>query len=222
MAPDHAATLAASIEKAKAIATRFKRPASPALDDKTTSKTETEGPVQKKSRLAAAAAQVHVPRRSIGRVIGKQGSHLKKIQRLSGCHVQVAPDAGDATRVVTLEGEDDQVQLARDMIEQVVLDHAHGATRDVHDDCLTMTVPRQRVGDLIGDEGRTIYRIETRTRTKIVVHQGQGDKTSHSSVSGNQAPIGRVSLSISGKVAAVQAAKAAIDALVQGKKEPKR
>ena len=102
--------------------------------------------------------------------------------------------------------------MARDMIAQVVADHSHGAKRDVHDDCIKMSIPRKCVRHVIGDQGNTIYRIEQTTRTKIVVHQSQGDTKLDQPTNKDC-----VTISISGKVAAVQAAKAAIDALIQKK-----
>ncbi|CAO3628838.1 unnamed protein product [Cunninghamella blakesleeana] len=63
-----------------------------------------------------------VPNNKVGLVIGRGGDTLKKIERNSGARVQIDQDTGDDKRVIKLSGEQDQIQIARDMIDQIIRD----------------------------------------------------------------------------------------------------
>ncbi|KAI9489282.1 hypothetical protein BDB00DRAFT_843709 [Zychaea mexicana] len=74
------------------------------------------------SNEAYIQEECSVPNHMVGLLIGKGGDNLKKIERMSGAKVQIAPDMGELERKVHMTGEEDQVKIARDMIQQIVDD----------------------------------------------------------------------------------------------------
>jgi far upstream element-binding protein len=157
----------------------------------------------------------------VGVIIGRGGDNLKKIERNSGARVQIDQgkkkilplltkrkslthplislilllDSGESERQVTLTGEDDQIQLARDMIQQIVRDSNVGGYDassyggDGAESQLTVTVPSHRVGLVIGRGGETIRDLEQRSGAKIkVLPEKSGDHPSERTVaiSGNK------------------------------------
>jgi polyribonucleotide nucleotidyltransferase len=52
------------------------------------------------------AVQVPADKGCIGSVIGPRGAQIEEIQRSSACRLQVEPDTGISTRLITIEGTD--------------------------------------------------------------------------------------------------------------------
>ncbi|SAL97328.1 hypothetical protein [Absidia glauca] len=130
----------------------------------------------------ASSETIKVPNRMVGVIIGRGGDNLKKIERNSGARVQI--------------DQDDQIQLARDMIQQIVRDSNVGGYDassyggDGAESQLTVTVPSHRVGLVIGRGGETIRDLEQRSGAKIkVLPEKSGDHPSERTVaiSGNKA-----------------------------------
>ncbi|KAG2223626.1 hypothetical protein INT45_009985 [Circinella minor] len=166
-----------------------------------------------------------VPNHMVGLVIGKGGDSLKKIERMSGAKVQIGPDMQEPERKVQLSGEEDQVKIARDMIQQIVDDGRaneatkHGRSNDGstgpmgsygprsnnEKEGTTMMVPASKVGLIIGRGGENIRSLEERSGAKIFIvttDTNSNDRT------------GERCVSISGEPAAMERAKAIIDEIV--------
>ncbi|KAI8333531.1 hypothetical protein BC941DRAFT_433714 [Chlamydoabsidia padenii] len=144
----------------------------------------------------ASSETIKVPNRMVGIIIGRGGDNLKKFERNSGARIQIDQDSGESERQVTLTGEQDQIQLARDMIQQMVRDandntHGRSGPYDEPESHLTVMVPSHRVGLVIGRGGETIRDLEQRSGAKIkVLPEQPGDRSSSServvSISGDK------------------------------------
>ncbi|KAI9274829.1 hypothetical protein BDA99DRAFT_498696 [Phascolomyces articulosus] len=175
-----------------------------------------------------------VPNHMVGLVIGKGGDSLKKIERMSGAKVQIGPDMQEAERKVKLTGEEDQVKIARDMIQQIVDDgraneankYPGGASSRGGDGApmssygprggnnynndnnqnegTSMMVPAGKVGLIIGRGGENIRNLEGRSGAKITIVTDN-----HSDRTG-----GERCVNISGDTSAVQQAKSLIDEII--------
>ncbi len=68
--------------------------------------------------------EVRIPNSSVGLIIGKQGSTIKNLQAQSGAFVQTQRDAecapGSTEREVYLVGNDQQLTIAKQMIQEIV------------------------------------------------------------------------------------------------------
>lgn len=68
--------------------------------------------------------EVRVPNSSVGLIIGKQGSTIKNLQAQSGAFIQTQRDAecapGSTEREVYLVGNDQQLTVAKQMIQEIV------------------------------------------------------------------------------------------------------
>ncbi|KAI1719780.1 KH domain-containing protein [Ditylenchus destructor] len=96
-----------------------------------------------------------VPRASAGMVVGKSGATVKKIRAESGARVQVDSDDGNPNareRNVFIEGNPDQIRRAKQMIMGIVAG-ANQATS------ISMTLPADKIGFVIGKGGETIKQI---------------------------------------------------------------
>jgi far upstream element-binding protein len=139
-------------------------------------------------------------------------------------------DPVDGERPVYLSGEPDQVAIARDMIRQMVADASSndqnrfsgGGSR--HSDqagggsTLTIRIPMNKVGLVIGRGGETIRDFEERSKAKILIASDTGSERDNERV-----------INLVGDDAAVQYAKSLIEDIVNGnnnvshvERDPKR
>ena len=128
----------------------------------------------------------------------------------------MALDEGDSERRCNITGEEDQVQVARDMVMQVVNDasatdsrrgggggggmpSAYGSSGNT----VSVAVPGNKVGLVIGRGGETIRSLESQSGAKIAITQdNSGDRTQERTIN------------ISGADDAIARAKALIDDIV--------
>ncbi|CEP09950.1 hypothetical protein [Parasitella parasitica] len=182
------------------------------------------GSDERKPYGGAQQVEYTVPNHMVGLLIGKGGENLKRIERMSGVSkLQFANDPVGNERTVTLIGQPDQTAIARDMIQQMVSDalanerpggggggsgmgggmggghHAQGGNT------VTIRIPVNKVGLVIGRGGETIRDLEERSRAKILI---ASDSTGDSQQE-------RV-INIMGDDAATQMAKSLIDDIVAG------
>ncbi|CAO3591491.1 unnamed protein product [Absidia cylindrospora] len=145
-----------------------------------------------KGGLSGSSANIKVPNRMVGIIIGRGGDNLKKVERYSGARIQIDQDSGGSERDITLTGEEDQIQMARDMIQQMVRDandsSSHGGSGGVgggdNDTHVKLDVPSNKVGLVIGRGGDTIRDLEERSGAKIkVLTENPGDRSSVRTVS---------------------------------------
>ncbi|KAI8085992.1 uncharacterized protein BX664DRAFT_265084 [Halteromyces radiatus] len=112
---------------------------------------------------SSSTEEIKVPNRMVGMIIGRGGDNLKKIERNSGAH---------------------QIQLARDMIEQIIRDASGDSSSFAHgespESSISVMVPPYRVGLVIGRGGETIRDLEQRSGAKVKVlpeNPGEMDRT---------------------------------------------
>ncbi|CAO3646715.1 unnamed protein product [Cunninghamella echinulata] len=163
------------------------------------------------SSLSSGSIQyedIKVPNNKVGLVIGRGGDTLKKIERNSGARVQIDQDTGDEKRTVKLSGEQDQIQIARDMVEQIIRDATSSSSSSSNDqygpssnninhhqdNTVLVPVPANRVGLVIGRGGDTIRDLERRSGAKLKVlidRSGSNPNEKTVSVSGDPDTIER-------------------------------
>ena len=126
-----------------------------------------------------------VPNMSVGLVIGRGGATIKMIQDRTGTHIQIpkGPDADDATkRTINISGPSlRSVEDAKAEILAIVNQDnssrdrssgpgpsggAYGAPPGA---AVTIQVPNDKVGLIIGRAGATIHDIQNRTSTHIQI-----------------------------------------------------
>lgn len=139
--------------------------------------------------------EIFIPQDRVGLVIGKGGETIKQLQISTGCHIQIARENGaDNMRGVTLGGTQEQISRAEVEVYYVidkegrftppsVLAYAASAGAggssavgvvragigfDGKDD-MTINIPQNMVGLLIGKGGETIRQLQERTGAHIQV-----------------------------------------------------
>ncbi|XP_077427529.1 far upstream element-binding protein 2 isoform X2 [Vanacampus margaritifer] len=115
--------------------------------------------------------ECRVPDGMVGLIIGRGGEHINKIQRDSGCKVQIAHDsAGLSERTVSLTGAPDAIQRAKALIDEIVSrghDSPNGQTRSMQE----MVIPAGKAGLIIGKGGETIKQLQERAGVKMILIQ---------------------------------------------------
>merc|ERR1719318_553785 len=106
--------------------------------------------------------EMMIPNELVGKVIGRGGAKIRQLQDDSGCRIVLAMSSnGENTRLVALQGTEEQRGLARELINQL-------STGDFE-----FLVPQGKIGLLIGKKGETIRKLQDQTGTKIFIGRGQ-------------------------------------------------
>jgi far upstream element-binding protein len=151
--------------------------------------------LKKIERNSGARVQIDQGKNKIISLLTKRNLTYSHLSLSLSLYLVLLLDSGESERQVTLTGEDDQIQLARDMIQQIVRDSNVGGygpssyDGDGAESQLTVTVPSHRVGLVIGRGGETIRDLEQRSGAKIkVLPEKSGDHPSERTVaiSGNK------------------------------------
>jgi far upstream element-binding protein len=112
-------------------------------------------------------------------------------------------DEGESERRCNITGEDDQVQVAKDMVMQVINDASATDSRrgagmqssyGSGGNTITVTVPSNKVGLVIGRGGETIRSLESQSGAKIaIVPENPGERSYERTinVTGNDDAISR-------------------------------
>ena len=145
--------------------------------------------------------EIHVPNGVVGTIIGKGGETTKRIQAMTGTHVQIAKESemkpGDTHRCITVKGTPDAVAECRRQIDEIVNNRMNqnnggggggmmmgggqprmqqlnsSGQRDLENPfVMKVPVPDDKVGIIIGKQGTTIKGIQERTRTQIQIPKG--------------------------------------------------
>ncbi|KAM9818245.1 far upstream element-binding protein 2-like isoform X2 [Syngnathus typhle] len=115
--------------------------------------------------------ECRVPDSMVGLVIGRGGEHINKIQRESGCKVQIAHDsAGLSDRSVSLTGSPDAIKRAKALIDEIISrghDSPNGQTGSMQE----MVIPAGKAGLIIGKGGETIKQLQERAGVKMILIQ---------------------------------------------------
>eukprot|EP00899_Mesostigma_viride_P021791 jgi/Mesvir1/29613/Mv21465-RA.1 len=139
------------------------------------------------SHLALSAASpagdsktIQVQNSKVGLVIGKGGETIKYLQLQSGARIQVQRDAdaepGAQFRKVELIGTPDQINRAEKLISEVVYEQVTAVGANAGQrmplpgvNTVTMKVPNNKVGLIIGKGGETIKMLQSTSGARIQV-----------------------------------------------------
>ncbi|XP_061625561.1 far upstream element-binding protein 2 isoform X3 [Phyllopteryx taeniolatus] len=112
-----------------------------------------------------------VPDSMVGLIIGRGGEHINKIQRDSGCKVQIAHDsAGLSERSVSLTGPPEAIQKAKMLIDEI-LSRGHDSPNGQTGSMQEMVIPAGKAGLIIGKGGETIKQLQERAGVKMILIQ---------------------------------------------------
>lgn len=126
---------------------------------------------------------IQIPSTKVGLVIGRGGETIRDLQDRSGARIAVTPTPHDHTsnmRTVTITGDDNAIQMAKTFIEEIVNDTAPrggygggggGGGGYQSSPPVTMTVPQETIGLVIGRGGETVKALQIQSRAKIQVQQ---------------------------------------------------
>jgi len=120
---------------------------------------------------------VQVPLKSIGVILGTGGGEMKKITQESGAAVQISTDMfiGDTQRIVTISGDVDAREKAKEMLEERV----EAWRREVNDSdeettCLKMVIPYALIGHVLGKGGSFMREISNSCNVSVKINQERG------------------------------------------------
>lgn len=123
---------------------------------------------------------ISVPQVRVGLIIGKRGETIREIQEKSGAKVVVTPDMATGSgnvnnnreRIITVIGEQQAVDRAKDMIEEIVF----GVVKSGASTCLQtirnsaiMQIPDAATGAVIGKKAETMRGIQQVSGAKLFV-----------------------------------------------------
>lgn len=109
-----------------------------------------------------------IPRCAVGRIIGRQGSNIRSMQRETGAQISInrsGSGAGDEN-VCTIKGSDTQVQMALQLLKEAILQ-----ITGVDGKSEAVVVPLETVGRIIGRQGSNIQRIQQESGAAITYDQ---------------------------------------------------
>ncbi|KAI1315987.1 hypothetical protein EDD11_010569 [Mortierella claussenii] len=128
---------------------------------------------------AGSSATIQIPSAKVGLVIGRGGETIRDLQDRSGARIAVTPsphDHSSPSRTVTITGDDGAIERAKAFIEEIVSDMAprgggYGGGGFQSTPPVTMTVPQESIGLVIGRGGETVKQLQIQSRAKIQVQQ---------------------------------------------------
>ena len=126
------------------------------------------------------SSSIQIPSAKVGLVIGRGGETIRDLQERSGARIAVTPSPQDhdsTTRLVTITGDDGAIDRAKTLIEEIVNDlaprggYGGGGGGFQNTPPVTMTVPQESIGLVIGRGGETVKQLQIQSRAKIQVQQ---------------------------------------------------
>ncbi|CAJ0626013.1 12631_t:CDS:10 [Entrophospora sp. SA101] len=154
---------------------------------------------------------IRIPSNKVGVVIGRKGETIRDLQDRSGAHINVTPDSAASpqskNRPVTLIGDDEAIQRAKALINEIInngeisseinhhQDHRpnshnsgsgsynnHGGNYMNHNsnsghrnqESITIKVPNDSVGLIIGKGGETVRALQQKSGAKIQIEPVYG------------------------------------------------
>lgn len=143
--------------------------------------------------------EMSVPPNMVGLIIGRAGENLKKIERESGCKVQInntGQDGSGGSSFATITGLENEVKEAKKLIQELMDTKSSGASTGIGGpgglfgggpsgpssgsdnrplppghSLYPMEVPSNKVGLVIGKGGETIKMLQEQSGAKVVVVQ---------------------------------------------------
>ena len=105
-------------------------------------------------------ASMSIPGSAVGRIIGKQGSNIRSMQKETGAQLHIDSGRRGDEGVCTIRGSEKQVQMAQQLLKEAISKVMGGRSEDVD-------VPLEAVGRIIGRQGSNIQRIQQLTGATI-------------------------------------------------------
>ncbi|ORZ05943.1 hypothetical protein BCR41DRAFT_174285 [Lobosporangium transversale] len=122
-------------------------------------------------------ATIQIPSTKVGLVIGRGGETIRDLQDRSGARIAVTPTPNDhnsPNRTVSITGDDSAIERAKALVEEIVSDMAPRAGHSSGYQTtppVTITVPQDAIGLVIGRGGETVKQLQIQSRAKIQVQQ---------------------------------------------------
>merc|ERR1712050_763034 len=112
----------------------------------------------------------------IGRIIGRGGEVITKLQEESGAKIDI--DKYGQPPTIRVHGESDCVVRAIDLISDIMDEHdkSHGSGSSFNGDVVeeTSEVPRNKIRGLIGKGGETVMKLQDDSGAKIDISKTDG------------------------------------------------
>ena len=126
-----------------------------------------------------SARYLQVPDDCVGLIIGKNGDTIRRLNRESGCKIQIAitPIPNTKMRYVFIEGPEDKYEIAKKLIEAIIgeqvnmkLNSAHlGESNPNPGPYTLLKIPNKMVGLIIGKNGETVKLIQETTESNVYI-----------------------------------------------------
>eukprot|EP00049_Salpingoeca_infusionum_P003822 m.71205 g.71205 ORF g.71205 m.71205 type:complete len:1114 (-) comp12286_c1_seq2:287-3628(-) len=118
----------------------------------------------------------YIPNQHVGRIIGKSGETINRIQRESNCQVQIAHDMGQPQRPCQLTGQPGPIEHAKTLIENILKELESGAGQSGDqgpppEHTEDYMVKAEQVGLVIGKGGETIKMLQERSGAHLQMIQ---------------------------------------------------
>uniref|UniRef100_A0A1I7U566 KH domain-containing protein n=1 Tax=Caenorhabditis tropicalis TaxID=1561998 RepID=A0A1I7U566_9PELO len=119
--------------------------------------------------------EIPIPANQCGKIIGKGGEMMRRIRSVSNCQIVLIQEnnSPDAVKPLRITGTPDSIKIAeafvRDLLNSTDSPNASSmvANGPQNQMCLTMSVPRDVVGAIMGLQGSQIKKLSEETGTKI-------------------------------------------------------
>jgi far upstream element-binding protein len=125
------------------------------------------------------SVQVMVPQGRVGLIIGKGGETIRELQEKSGAKITVQPEGSvdpfAAERAVTVCGDEESIQRAKDLIHELLTGQSRGGFLGGSGATLTggrgttIQIPETSVGAVIGKRAETLRTLQTMSGCRIYV-----------------------------------------------------
>lgn len=122
----------------------------------------------------AFVVKLPVPNDKVGFIIGKGGMNIKGIQERTRAHVQIPPNPDEdnpQARTLSIGGDSKESVDAAQMEIFMTLQQQQAQAAQAQNQGMTMMVPDDKVGIVIGKGGATIKDIQNRLRVRIQIPQ---------------------------------------------------
>jgi far upstream element-binding protein len=125
------------------------------------------------------STQVMVPQGRVGLIIGKGGETIRELQEKSGARITVQPegqvDPFATERAVTVCGDDESIQRAKDLIHELLTGQSRGGFLGASSglrtagNTTTIHIPESSVGAVIGRRAETLRTLQNMSGCRIYV-----------------------------------------------------
>lgn len=108
--------------------------------------------------------EVEISEKTVAFLLSGKAQKIKEIEMDTSTSIQINKNE----RVAQIYGHEDKIYLAKDILEQLVLDEKEGAvgnynTKDSYEEVVELSVDAENIGIIIGRRGQTINKIQDET-----------------------------------------------------------